>query len=1238
MTNKDGFNIQNNMADIIDLPSLPQLPQPNIPSGQKIRVNGKIFIAANVNGNWDWCAEKKPEDICKEKPVRVIEHNNPELSACRELKDLCEKKSAYSKHDPTTIMVCEDDPSHGTMNIRVELVIGVSDLFDVDICSDSKSPCKEQKGSKSDDNPNTIKGFTRETLSANAIKQFENWVLVIDQGKTNKTVTGQSGSDPKQLKFPMEYSLRRIGTAIADIIKQTDDPCSNIACETYKRTRTAPLQLLSIDIPLYQSCKASSELTGQTLLSGALYQAMGACGNFFYNQQAVTEAQLEELTSDGSTAPQAIKEKAARCKAALNILKAHPCWKFLVKPLPDKNKPMGAPESIIDDLKSRSVLCTSRMKEILCREVISTREEKNPVPVPTPTADGGLEYRSRINTKAYIKSTNDGAQECFQIPTSIEMSRNGDNVVFTVVAGHECKPDDGQYTADKLTYALIKTKIGYDWTSNDFDHDHDYCKVEDPECKNVSINVEYEESQGRCLPKSPTSIIDILTGDDITQNGKLVTIPNYSARAEKQDWYQGDYQYIAYKCKKCEDLTSEIEKIKNNISSQKGYCCQAKTGKEWDNSKLAYISKSLCCDIYTSTKQSEISSQQISRQFFIPSENDTDEARLSARRKCFPDVDCCMPGTKNGGLCIYKPRFKPSVKFKITTDIKLCSIDEQNNFCNQNNPAGNTPSYNLGTCKLRKPDSGTYKMLIGSNQDFNYKDLLSNVHGIADDNLRSRLERYRACEGKSSGATYCQKVETKEKLVQAILAYMTSLGLRGVQEGIYKLVRKDQCENNGGTWNSVDPEGPANAARRSLKSSCKDLMDGPKTQTVTAEIQLEDVPTSKDQLSPNELINIINANDRFKNRLKVELGAAIRKHVTFRPAVCELNASIKTSIFGSSENIEIYQLYGCMNDGCCKVLLKRALEDKGYTDAQIEQALGSMEHRQSSGSFLCDNYPNQPNILEPTPPNEELSGPVLPVNWNDASPTVNFILADNNRYKITDIEVFPPKYTNKNIKSEYIPGVTPAEGNDQCKIKANEYLNTDNASSPKDYIFVPSYTKIDQVNAIVDSNENIVVDPTPPVPGSCDTIGYGIIGNDTYYSAETRCLKKGGKVVDNCNKCGQDEPRPDFPPPDDPPPPVDPNDPKDPNDPSNPPTTPSGKTKATLRVSVPIQNKQGAIISNQTLSFNIDLPIVVNGRTYKSLDVARKSKIVLRAVLSTVAPDLTSDQLDGFTFVSLQEK
>lgn len=1241
MTNKDGFHIQINMPDIIDLPSLPQLPQPNISAGQKFRVNNIIFIAANINGNWDWCEEKKPEDICKEKSTWVIEPNNEALSSCPELRNLCEKNSADADYDPQTIMMCEDDPAFGTMNIKVELVVGISDLFDTDTCSDSKAPCKEQGGSKSDNDPNTIKGFSRATLSQNAIKQFENWVLVIDQGKTDKVVTGESGSSTKQLKFPMEYPLSKIGTVIAAIIADPTKggPCSNIACETYNSTRTAPIQLLSIDIPLYQSCKASTELTGQTLLKGVLYQAMSAC-NFSYGGNKVRENQLEALMSPGGSAPQEIKDKAALCKAALDKFNAHPCRGFLRPPSPPD--PINPP-AIIDNLQNLRVLCISKMKEILCDEVISTREEKNPVPVPTPTADGGTEYRSRININAYIKSTNNGAQECFKIPTSIEMSRDNDNIIFTVVAGHECKPDDEQYTKDKLTYALITTKAGYDWKSNDFEHDHELCKKEDVTCRKVSVNVKYKENaQGDCVLESPVNMTDIATGDTISQSNEQdlevdVEIPRFNPKLATPvaypGWLNKDYRYMAYRCKECNDdeIIKIIEKIKNDIRSTNGYCCVARVGKDQPYSDIDYISKDACCKIFASDDPSEVQRESIARQFFIPADKDTKAARDSAFQKCFPPVECCMPGIKNGGLCIYKPRFKPSVKFKVTTDIKLCSIDEKNNVCNQDKVSDTSVASDLGICKI-KGRTQTYEIFNG-NGDFNYDFLLSNKFGLADNNLRSELIRYRACEGKSSEATYCQNVKSKEILEQEIRNYAAGLGINQGNK-LKKLLTKSQCQAEAGAmgsllglweWNDINPQGPADSVRRSYKSSCKNLMDGPKTETVTVEVQLEDVPTSKNQLSSSDIINLLN-NNNLKNIMRSEIIEAVGKSQTFETAVCSLVLD-GGGIYGS-------ELYGCMTLECCQALLEKEIKEKhpNYSDAQVEQLLGGLEYRPSRGSFLCDNYPGQTNPLEPKPPGSSLSPPVLDSD-TDISNTVDAILADTNRYKITDIEVFPPKYTNKDVRAEYIPGVTPTEGNDQCKTKANEYLNTDNASSPKDYIFVPSYTKLDQVNVTVDSNENIVVDPTPPVPGSCGSMSSeesNIEGK--FFSAESLCLKKGGKVVDNCDECGQDVSRPDFPPPDDPPPSPDPNDPKDPNDPSNPPATTAGKTKATLKVSIPIQNQQEAV------SLNINLPIVVNGRTYKSLGVVRSSKIVLRAVVSSAAPNLTPDQLDSIIFVGLEEK
>jgi hypothetical protein len=1203
------------MPDIIDLPNLPQLPQPNIPAGQLVRVNGVVFVAANVNGNWDWCERKMPEDDCKEKSIFIPDPDRDAqvLSECPELKNLCEDPD--KRTGPAKSMVCEDDPSFGTRKITVELVLGVSDLFDSLSCESKKSEeCKDVK-------------ITRENIE----KKFANWNLVITQGPDNQTgdvVTGKGG----KLAFPMRYSLQKIGNYIATKVLKPQTECENIACDTYDATSKSPIQILSIEIPLYRACKWTDMRAMP--FGSKISQVLTTCPDYSMNE-------LRDILENCSTVDTSqLCQNARACQAAIDAFDNSPCKRFMALPL-DKNGNMYD----IDNTKipvmfsDYRVRCPSYQQEILCGKIISRRETFNPVSVVTDGGDGGVQTRSKIEVNAYIESDNDGQQPCFDIPTSIMLGKDDDDLTFTILVGKECKPDDGTYTADKPTYALIKTKVGSSWNSNDFDHNHDLCEKIEPECKNVSINI-------KCSVRDPSKIasnqimVDIATGDEIDHNGTIVMMPDYNPKHTTKTWYQGEYLYSAYKCKTCSDdaVQSEITKIKNNMDREKGFCCVASKSNV-QSSIFAYTSRDLCCNTYMKRDMEPLV------KFFMPTKSVENSvtfisAKNAAIELCLPPVDCCMPGIKNGGLCIYKPRFKPSVKFKITTEIKLCSIDGDKNKCNQLSK----DDADLGRCSLRKDNCKmgspfTYNTLL-ANGDFNYTDLLG-PNGIPSGQLRSELELFRACNGTTTGPSYCQNVKSKDSLIESIRIFGKTDNNDNKQ---YKLYTEAECQSLAAqqgnncleiihgpkyVWRRVEPSNPdfGNSMQRSYKSSCKDLMSGPKTESVTTEIQIDNVPTDKNTLTVNELMGYINGNAGIKNTVKSQLSASIKKYNTFKPAKCSAGE------YGGG-------LFGCITLECCKDFLRQEIKalNPNFNDAQVEQLLGGLNHQPSSGSFLCDNYPGQRDLLEKTVPGNTLSPPDIDFGWEDITQTVNQILADTNKYKITNIEVIPVVPQNKDLKSEYLPGVTPQEGSDQCLAKANQYLNTNNASSPKDYIFVPSYTKLSQVNASVDDGGNISVSPTPPIPGSCDKVERELLNSSNYDSAHSICIKKGGKVVDNCNKCGQEEPRPDFPPPDDPPPQPNPNDPNDPNDPSNPPAKTTGKTQADLKVSVSIQNNRGAVTSSQTLSLNVALPFVVNGRTYTSLDVVRSSKVALRAVVSSVAPHLTPDQLDSLKFVGLQEK
>lgn len=1151
----------------------------NIGALYQAQDTGNLYVATVNGAECEYCPYYDPKEPCKDGPKdldmkELCQQVGTQECNCREALEEEQKRSNNPNLNLCTNCDNGGDDTGPKVTINVDMVIGFSHLY-------------KGRYKTCECDPPKI-----DLSIPDSVEKFKNMYLVID-GKENaandinvgKFVCGKTipGKDPDgkktSFRFPIEYPLTSVYQHLQTLIQDAgDDPC-----ELYKlqvgglETKTIPITKVSF--PKYKTCVPQSSGTGR--LPTLIEEVRRRC---FHPDVVIqvpgfppslpSQDHLDGLISAGQS-PQAtprdiiVGRRALLCKTPLLALQQHPCAYTIQK----WNQNLG-------------VYCPSDQYKKMCDVIscIAKAGDSDPDPQQMTVSI------SDINAYIIEKSDNtdpvkkDPCVATGEITSSVRISRQteadgSETINITIILGEECPddPDDPSYTKNKITYAVLRNRLSA--------YGPQYCDSE-----NACDCIEMVKIDGKF--KSINKV-----------NGNTIVI-DAPPNEETTVWQSDIYKFSSFRCKSCSDafVKKYTEKFCNE--DPMGFCCRPGNDLVASGS-LEWIYKSTCCDYIDRGQEA----------FFFG--HYQKNQRNLALEECMPTVKCCIPGAQDGGVCVYKARSKPALEFDIELEVNTCSLDKDKNNCNVTTVGSDTRPQ-VGSCKVFSrcelgvlpPLTTTcfysttrYKILL-DNGDFNYVDLLG-PNGIQLGPLKSDLIKYRACQKpSSSGASYCQNVRTKEELIADIKKY----GYDEQNNKMYKLYTETECEQLGQKasqslacsarcskhiWTSITPTGDAERdgpIRRSIEYSCKDFMDGPKTQKITVPIRIESVcwDQTKPLNSANVFDLVMNTKPVYKNKFKTAIFNELQKVVTFKPALCT------SDFFGTKYG----GLFACITEECCKQQLTIEAKADGRSDVEVAWVLGAAKLRTASGTFLCENFPGQINILEPTVPGPTVTPPPYVSAVQYVAETRDKLLEDNNKFKIINIKLDknPCEQGASGLKSFYIPDVNPVDGKAECEQKAKEFLSCCKPESEvkevSDYIFIPSYTTTKGMDLAVDNNGNITYNTNLPTPGSCIEKGpkqsYPEAAlNNIYNPPRHECEKVGGVVVEDCDDCDSLNPPPKFPDPD-------PDDPTDPNDPPQPSPKPPD---ATITISYPLKND-----TITTKKFKLDLPVNILGKTYGTVN------------------------------------
>lgn len=1269
-------------APLIELPR-ERFPEPGTPGTiYKDKNTGKLYIWNCIDPDrCAYCPYYDPKEPCTDGPKdinveKLCKDQPPDSVPCKCFEKLKqENRELNLQMDDYNLCNsgdCDDYLDGPKVNINVEMIILFSYLYRgiYETCNCQKTSIdlgKEGIGSDFKDMYIVIDGAEDNRDKDGKLKPE----YVCEGEVSGRTDDGLGGEKkPGKFKFPIEIPLETVYNYIQSLIKEEDggspDPCNFANMQIGEDTKSIPISKLSF--PKYKLCVPTSGRyptileainkyckqfsPGKIPLSNHEYlvpslEIMDEIIHVWddYRQQVI---QIPGTLPNGQTGQIPLRlndllvREARWCRDNLRRLYDHPCYPYVKQPLGIRS----------------GVRCPSFHYRKWCGLISCISESGDSRP------DENNSTVNIIDINAYIIKKSSGTEPVEKDPcvfggdikSTIRMTREGtsdgeETINITIILGEECeninpKPDDETpdrpYLINKKYYAIIEKILYSDKDDENIFGDRKSCDPKDSTRCLDAVKIKEDPVYFDVInqkPGDPPIIMhpNIESSKQIV-DGQEVKILSWIANPHNRPGQpnQPKRSYIAIECKKCSDAIAQklLEKEQNN--DPQGYCCHPRSSGTTD---LDWTFKSICCDYI----------KRDGAVFYGAEFKENQKAEALA--KCAPPSKCCIPGNTNGGLCVYKARSKPKLSFDMSMNFKLCSIKAKDNECERfSNPTPTTPS--LGICKILnskcKYTPETYEILSGG--DFNYNDLLGPQGvGIASPSIRTELLQYRNCLVDSS-ASYCKLPleQWKNDIITRINGFRDNDSKK-----LYKFYTEKDCQDLAakkankkcgfGTAlykfdSSINTETADATVERRFNSSCKDLMDGPKTHTVKVSVGPIDsclITSGDNQPSEEAVYNYLmeNKNVALKIDISQDIGEKLKKVVDYKPGVCKTSFVVRDGLLGSKtvtygDGIK----FACMTESCCKTYLRQAAKDDGRTDDEVkaleDKLFGGMIFEPASGSFLCDNYTGQKN---PIGDEDVPNGPiVIDLNIeNEIRDSVKNNFNNNVNISISNINLdkSPCEKGKSGIKSIYIADLPANEGRAQCVAKVKEFLGCckppEDITTGEDYIYAPGFTKLDQISMVIDDNGNIKYDESIPQPGSCidspTTEQQGSIDgkggwHTEYVSGAQNCIKKyKGKPVDNCIKCNE-EPKPtSFPPPDPPPtprppspttptpaprpldpprplPPPSPPDPPDPADPGVPPEKPKQKEVA---ITIQYPNESNKLVLQVV---RITLPVTIGDK------------------------------------------
>lgn len=1253
----------------LEFPTKDAFPRPGVEGQEYLAKDTNItWIWVCVNGNCDYCRQTIDPTSCNDAPIyKSLAEACADGDFDRD-SDQCKCAAELNGANPCDGGAgtgCTTDYSGGVHSIVVELKMGFSNLFRTKACPDD-DPCdkvpplsfvdcysqfpksndendpqnasnrqncinRELRNSAIDKLTLVIDGYAKEQ----AVNEVDFSEKVCNESIPGETINNNGKTVSSQFKFPIKIKLDKIKDFVLGILETGTLPNNQPIvkqCDIAEYFQRNAIQIQKIEFPIYLSCTPTTGNNSRLIEN--VRRACNGIGRFAKNEQIISEDNMKLDCAGSGRFPSGeamvpgLQQACQNCAQAIQALENTACYKAGTI----SRRSTGIANRPFHETIAYHIRCPNEQYKKLCgvmeclkgNSTIDTR----------PSADNvvTLQVDATIENSTGPVETN----ECYRsLNPQIKVTKNFNEITFTIVIGDlACAADETENTKNKYKYAVIRRKRNL--TTGQFSDDCAGNPTSLCECVEATYDEDFQtfeilNSNESWPGASPSYVNEIVTN---AQGKQVVRESGYytPAGCDTGEWSTNqessacDYEYKFFRCKKCSDEVIQSAMDQWCSENQTGYCCihynndPTTTSLDY-NVQFYKSSRQRCCD--------EI--KRVIRLYpdaagnFLGQYGQGEEA--NAKKRCMPNVNCCLPGPYDGGMCVYKARNKPKISFELEMDIKTCSIEPNANRCEGDNTLA--PNRRLGRCYKFKsgfPSLGicSHKSNIADSQnnpndillpngDFNYTKLLGSTGISNQSNLRFDLEKYRICTGVgASNYAFCNGYDAaseKTRLVEAISR------LFGNGSGQFFLTTtRSECAQlaDAGNWTTCPfstgsnyyweelPQVGEETANNTNRSSCNDLKQGPKTQTISNKITIDnfcwDFSKPLNEANLREYI----LSDKFKSsiyytNLRNNLIRAIDKLIDFVPAKCSSGSLSET--------------FACMTADCCEQFIRRTLKAAGLPDSEIENRVGFMTFTRSIGTFLCENKAAESrNLLQPEEPIPNNTNSLYPVPFNYQDPNqvgvnvsdiVDYLL-DQSDFRLTNIDLDTSSCNEswRGTKSFYVAPIAPADSSDaektECRNKVIEYnkcCDTTNVVEGKDYIFVPGFTQVSQLGNITISDDGTIStqyggDPNSR-PGGCTirTPKQDATAGIFYQSPEFQCQKSNGRVVDDCESCTPDTTTP-MPTPDTPPPSPDPNDPNDPNDPGNPPPTQPGGTCASVEYAYQDNTTAAEIVAQ----FTIKLP------------------------------------------------